>query len=308
MDIIGFGALNLDRLYSVNTLAGEDDESFVTGFNEAPGGSAANTVVGLARLGLTTGYIGKVASDREAELLLDDFKGENVSTAGIIISRTGSSGVVMGYINGTGGRALYVNPGVNDWLEFPEIDLEYAADTEYLHLTSFVGKKPFLAQKKLVETLSDLKISFDPGQIYAKKGLDALKPLITRCCVMFPSSTELKMLTGQDYQKGSKRLIRAGVEIVAVKLGRKGCYVTNGKERYMVEPYDVQVVDTTGAGDAFCAGFLFGLLTGRDLLQCGRIGNFMASRCISKIGARTGLPTFTDLSSFFLQGKLVSVS
>jgi ribokinase len=205
----------------------------------------------------------------------------------------------MGYINGNGERALYVNPGVNDWLEFSEIDLNYAADTEFLHLTSFVGEKPFLAQKKLVKTLSDVKVSFDPGALYTKKGLDALKPIITRCYVMFPTSKELKMLTGQDYQIGSESLIQAGVEIVAVKLGNKGCYVTNGQQRYLVEPYKKKVVDTTGAGDAFCAGFLFGLITGRDLLQCGRIGNFVASLCISKVGARTGLPSFKDLDTFF---------
>lgn len=298
-DVIGFGALNIDKLYTVNDIAREDDESFVTSFKEALGGSAANTIVGLAQLGLTTGYIGKVAIDREAELLLNDFKARNVNTAGIIISRKGSSGVVMGYVNGKGERALYVTPGVNDWLDFSEIDLDYATDTEFLHLTSFAGEKPFLAQRKLVETLSDVKVSFDPGALYTKKGLDALKPIISRCYVMFPNSKELKMLTGQDYKKGSKSLIHAGVGIVAVKLGKKGCYVTNGKERYTVEPYKEKVVDTTGAGDAFCAGFLFGLITGRDLFQCGRIGNFAASLCISEMGARTRLPTFKDLNAVF---------
>ena len=300
-DVIGFGALNVDKLYRVNMIAREEEEGFVIDFKESLGGSAANTVVGLARLGLKTGYIGKVAEDREGELLLKDFRKEKVDTSGIIFSKEGRSGVVMGYVDGKGERALYVDPGVNDWLEFKEINLDYAANTEFLHLTSFVGEKPFKAQKELINQLSDVKISFDPGALYARKSLTSLKPIIKRSFVMLPNENEIRLLTGKDYERGSKILIKEGVSVVAVKLGERGCYVTNGKENYLVEPYEKKIVDTTGAGDAFCAGFLYGLIKGRDLYQCGRLGNFVAARCISKMGARTGLPRLSDIkiSGFF---------
>ena len=294
-DVVGFGALNVDKLYKVNMIAREEEEGFVIDFKESPGGSAANTVVGLARLGLKTGYIGKVAEDREGKLLLNDFRKENVDTSGIIISRKGRSGVVMGYIDRKGERALYVDPGVNDWLEFKEIKLECVSGAEFLHLTSFVGKKPFEAQKKLLKKLSDVKISFDPGALYARKSLTSLKPIIKRSFVMLPNENEVRLLTGEDYERGSKILIKEGVSVVAVKLGERGCYVTNGKERHLVEPYEKKLVDTTGAGDAFCAGFLYGLIKRRDLYQCGKLGNFVAARCISKMGARTGLPRLPDL-------------
>jgi len=295
LDVIGFGALNVDKLYKVNMIAREEEESFVVGFKESAGGSAANTIVGLARLGLKTGYIGKVAEDREGELLLNDFRKENVDTSGIIISRKGRSGVVMGYIDIKGERALYVDPGVNDWLEFKEINLEYVSGAKFLHLTSFVGKKPFEAQKKLVKELSDVKISFDPGALYARKSLKSLKPIIKRSFVMLPNENEVRLLTGEGYERGSKILVKEGVSVVAVKLGERGCYVTDGKERHLVESYEKKLVDTTGAGDAFCAGFLYGLIKRRDLYECGRLGNFVAARCISRMGARTGLPRLSDL-------------
>jgi len=294
-DVIGFGALNIDKLYRVNMIAREEEEGFVTDFKESPGGSAANTIVGLARLELKTGFIGKVAEDREGKLLLKDFRKENVDTNGIIVSKEGRSGVVMGYIDGKGERALYVDPGVNDWLEFKEINLDYAANTEFLHLTSFVGEKPFKAQKELINRLSDVKISFDPGALYARKSLASLKPVIKRSFVMLPNELEIRLLTGKDYERGSKMLMKEGVSVVAVKLGERGCYVTNGEERHLVEAYEKKLVDTTGAGDAFCAGFLYGLIKGRDLYECGRLGNFVAARCISKMGARTGLPRLSDL-------------
>jgi len=294
-DVICFGALNIDRLYRVNRIAREDEESYITDFKEAPGGSAANTAVGLARLGLKIGYIGKVSDDREGKLLIKDFEKEGVNTDGIVVLRGGRSGVVIGFVDRKGERALYVDPGVNDSLRFEEIDLEYAQNTEFLHLTSFVGENPFKAQKNLIKTLSNVRASFDPGELYVRKGLSSLQPIIGRSAVLFLNRNEMKVLTGDGYEKGSKALIKKGAKVVAIKLGEKGCYVTDGKESHMIKPYKVKVVDTTGAGDAFCAGFLYGLMKNKDLCECGRLGNFVASRCITKAGAREGLPKVSDL-------------
>jgi len=295
LDIICFGALNMDKLYRVNRIAREEEESFITDFKESPGGSAANTAVGLARLGLRTGYIGKVSNDREGKLLLESFEKEGVDTGGIIISREGGSGFVIGFVDEEGERALYVDPGVNDTIEFEEINLEYAGSAEFLHLTSFVGEKPFKAQKRLVEALSDIKVSLDPGELYARKGLEALKPIIKRTHITFLNENEMKLLTGKSYREGSKALLNMGLNVVAVKLGKMGCYVTDGKETRLIEPYKVRVMDTTGAGDAFCAGFLYGLIKNKDLYECGKLGNFVASRCIMEMGAREGLPKLSDL-------------
>jgi ribokinase len=94
-DVVCFGALNMDKLYRVNRIAREDEESFITDIQERPGGSAANTAVGLARLGLKVGFIGKVAEDRDGKLLLKDFADEGVDTQGIVVSKQGRSGNVI---------------------------------------------------------------------------------------------------------------------------------------------------------------------------------------------------------------------
>ena len=295
LEFVCFGALNMDKLYRVNRIAREEEEGCITGFKESPGGSAANTAAGLARLGLKTGYIGKVSEDREGKLLLESFEKEGVDTSGIVVSREGRSGVVIGFVNGEGERALYVDPGVNDTINFEEIDLEYAGSAEFLHLTSFVGEKPFKAQKRLVQTLSNIQVSLDPGELYARRGLETLKPLLRRTFVFLLNRNEMRLLTGKDYREGSKSLLDIGIGVVVVKLGKMGCYVTDGKETPLVEPSKVKVKDTTGAGDAFCAGFLYGLIKNKDLYECGRLGNFVASRCIMEMGAREGLPKVSDL-------------
>lgn len=295
-DVVGFGALNVDRLFRVNKIAGAEEEGFIIDCKEACGGSAANTIVGLARLGCKVGFIGKVADDREGRLLLKDFQREEVDINGIIRVKKGRSGTVMGFVDEKGERALYVDPGVNDTIEFSEIDMEYAFQTKFIHLASFIGEKSFQTQKKLAEGLpANVKISLDPGELYARRGAQ-LEPLLKRTFVLMPNSKELQLLTNKNhYEDGAKAVLKKGVQIAAVKLGSKGCYITNGAESHLIEAFKVKVVDTTGAGDAFCAGFLYGLISGKTLYECGKLGNFVASRCITKMGARTGLPYREDL-------------
>jgi ribokinase len=297
-DVVGFGALNVDTLLKVDKIAGAEEESFIHDYAEACGGSAANTMVGLARLGCKVGFIGKVADDHEGKLQIDCFRQEGVDTEGIIHASKGKSGVCLGFVDKKGARALYINPGVNDQIEFRELQAPYVTDTQFLHLSSFVGEKSFRAQKKLMSFLPDaVKVSFDPGSLYAQKGLSAIEPIIQNSFVMMPNSVELELITGEsNIPKGAQALIDMGVEIVAVKLGDKGCYVTNGTEKATIQPFKVAAVDTTGAGDAFNAGFLYGLLRDKPLFECGRLGNYVAAQSVTKMGARAGLPYEEDLT------------
>jgi ribokinase len=294
---IGFGALNVDKLFRVDSIAAAEEESFIIDRTEACGGSAANTMVGLARLGSKVGFIGKVSDDSEGRKLLEDFKREGVDTTGIAIAESGRSGTVMAFVDKEGQRALYADPGVNNTLRFNEISQRYFSKAEFLHLTSFVGETSFQTQKRLCRALPErIKLSVDPGAFYAKRGSVELAPIIERTFAFMPNNRELQLLTGKsNYRDGAKILLEMGVQVVAVKLGSRGCYVTDGKESHLVRAFKVKVVDTTGAGDAFSAGFLFGLTSRRSFDICGRIGNFLASRCITKVGARAGLPTVEEL-------------
>lgn len=296
--VVGFGALNVDKLFKVDRLAHAEEESFVISEEEICGGSAANTIVGLARLDINVGFIGKIASDREGDLQLADFRKEHVDTNGIIQVKIGHSGNVMGFVDVKGARALYIQSGINDTITPEEINMRYIERSQFLHLSSFVGELSFKTQKKIVENLpKKVKVSFDPGILYIRKGIAELESIINKSYVMMPNIMEMELLTGEkDPKKGAAFLLKKGVKIVAVKMGADGCYVTDGKEEYTVKPFKVKVVDTTGAGDAFCAGFLYGLLNKKNLRECGRIGNFVGSRCVMKMGARPGLPYNKDLT------------
>jgi ribokinase len=301
-DVIGFGAINLDKIYKTNKIVGSGEEGFITDIKAFPGGSAANSITALSKLGLKTGYIGKIGSDEDGEFLLNSFRNEGVNIAGIIKSKQRPSGHSVIFEDRLGEREIYVYPGSNDELEFEEINIDYVKNTQALHLTSFIGEKPFNAQKRLVELLCDHIITFDPGDIYASKGLEKLMPILTKTEVIFTNTSKREkgkeIITKNNYETASKELINKGVKKVAVKLGSRGCFVADSKESYHIKPYEVKVEGTTGAGDAFDAGFIYGHIMGRDLFQCGQLGNFVASCCIMKSGAREGLPNRERIEEF----------
>jgi len=291
---MGLGALNVDKLYLVDRIPAKDEESFVIDVKIAPGGSAANTIVALSRLGVSTAFVGRVGNDREGRFLIDSLIDDGVDVSGVKVSE-GRSGCAIIFVDDKGNRAILVDPGVNDEISFEDMR---ALKDRFIHMTSFVCKgsnTPFEAQKKLASLNT---VSLDPGMLYA--GRDDIWELIDRTKILLPSEAEMKKLTGLNYKKGVEKVIAHGVEIVAVKLGEKGCYVTDGRRKFKVPAISARVVDTTGAGDAFNAGFLYAFCRGYDIEICGIAGNFVAARCIEKLGAREGLPTEKELEEYLL--------
>lgn len=297
MDVVGIGALNVDMLYRVERIARLGEEVPILSAVRAPGGSAANTIVGLSRLGVSTGFIGNAGSDIEGKYILKDLKREGVDIKGVSMLK-GSTGLIIGFIDKRGERVLYAFPGVNDALELNKQRINYAKNAKFLHMSSFVGDRSYRAQKKLLKKLRSVKISFSPGMLYAKKGFEALEALIKRAEVIFLNRKEMLLMTGLEFKKGSKKLLDAGAKVIAVTLGDRGCYVASLEESHALNAFKTKVVDTTGAGDAFSAGFLYGVLLKKDLKTCGKIGSKLASLCVAKVGAREGLPHEADFIFF----------
>lgn len=299
-EIVGFGALNLDRIFYVDRIVRPDEEGFISSVENHPGGSAANTIVGLARLGMTAGYIGKVGEDEGGRILLGDLANEGVDTSGVTTARSsdGRSGACLIMVDGRGERGILVDPGVNDTISMYDIDMDYVNSAGLIHITSFVCKSSDTSfeTQKMVAAGTSAQISLDPGTLYAERGMEALMEFIHKARLVLPSDHELKLMTGcDDVESGACMLIDAGARWVAVKMGARGCYVTDGSEAFNIPAQKVDVVDTTGAGDAFNAGFIYAMLQGKDIKTCGLIGNTTAAMSITKRGARGGLPDKSEL-------------
>lgn len=317
-DVIGFGALNLDYIYSVDSLSILSHElplqpgqeifysehlfprirALVEKYGKlkriSGGGSAANTIFALARMGFKAGFIGKVGQDEAGDLLLKSLGKVDARH----IRRQGKSGVCLIVIDNREDRSIIAFPNANKTAGIGKKDIKAMDKTRFLHFSSFVGQKSLSSQIRLVENLpSQVRLSFDPGEIYASKGLKEIFPIIHKSFVLFLTDREIQKLTGKYYKEGCRELLTMGPSILVCKRGKEGSYVLSCEEEFEVPAEEVSVVDNTGAGDVYNAGFLAGLLMEQPLRACGLFAAKMAARSVTGYG-RSRYPTYKDLTVF----------
>ena len=155
------------------------------------------------------------------------------------------------------------------------------------------------AQKAALEHLpSHAKMSFDPGEIYARRGLKEIETFIERCWALFVTDREVVLLTSMDYEQGCRNLLSYGPDFVVCKMGKQGSFVLSQKEAFEVPAEEVEVVDNTGAGDVYNAGFLAGMILGKPLKDCALFATKVAGKSVTGFG-RDRYPTEGDLTGFF---------
>ncbi len=326
--VIGMGAMNLDQIYQVERLI-TDGETHVENFRYAPGGSAANTIYALAKLGVNTGFIGAVGNDTEGKILIENLESIGVDTSHIKVKPKAKTGTALCLSDREGKRSIYVSPGANNLLHDADIDLfsnacaDYINQAEFLHLSAFVQQQQFELQKRMLKKLDPaVQLSLAPGALYAARGFQQLSDMLQRTCVLFLNRTELRQLTGNDLPTGAEKCLKMGCQIVVITLGKGepaentlqtfshntyasevphyACFILHKggelrvESRIPLQPNEIK--EATGAGDAFAAGFLYGLLHRKDLHECGILGDLMGHFCLNGVGAREGIPTLDELS------------
>ena len=235
----------------------------------------------------------------------------NVLLNNLIYSDTGNSGKVLGFVAENGDRALYVGSSVNEDISIDEINPLNVNSAKILHYSSMFGDS-FNTQKELLKYLNDdVLLSFDPGVLYAEKGVEALKEFLERTNILLINETELKILFDEHYAKKQNKeigelsfrdlavLVRdEGIDTVVVKRGAEGAYAINSKdEEVKIPAFKCEAVDTTGAGDSFNSGFLYAYLNDYDLAKSCTIANWVASKSVQAMGV-SGQPNLKELEEF----------
>lgn len=302
LDVVGFGALNLDIIYTVGSVedAGLEPATEVVGRGDfralehrlardgppaaaSAGGSAANTVFALARMGMRTGFVGMVGEDQEATLLMEGLgRREDLG-----ISRRGPSGRAIIAVDREGERSITVFPNANDALTFDQVAMGLLARARMVHMTSFVGERPFGAQLETVRHLPhDVVLTLDPGALYARRGMKAIAPLLSRARVVLLGEDELLELTDEtDRGTAARRLRGTGVEIVVCKLGPKGIHTFWEGRDSMLRARKVDVKgDAVGAGDVAAAGFIAGMLANLPPDRCAAVAHGCAVHSLAGHG------------------------
>ncbi len=300
LDIVGWGALNVDRLCQVHEFAPSDGETFIYNESKSCGGSASNTIIGTSKLGLRSGYIGKIGSDSNGKMMKDYLKTNNVNTDHLI-EADGETGEVIGFVDDEGNRKLYVTPKINDKICNEDINRDYLLNSNLLHLTSFVGlyeDDPSIeTQFEILEEVSSkITVSFDPGMLYVNRGKEFMDRLISLTDILLINETELLITTGEKSFEKAVEKIAPEVDILVVKRSTEGSFIKKDDEEYDIGIFKVETVDTTGAGDAYNAGFLYGYIRGYTLEESGIIGSYIAAQSTTKTGATEAIPNIQDIN------------
>ena len=248
---------------------------------------------------MKSGYVGKIGSDSNGQMMKEYLIENNVNTDHLIES-DGETGEVIGFVDNEGNRKLYVTPKINDKIYNEDINRDYLLDSKVLHLTSFVGLNPddpsINTQFELLDELSsNITISFDPGMLYVNRGKEFMDKLISYTDILLINESELLITTQEeDFEKAVEK-IAPKVDILVVKRSINGSFIKKDDEEYNIGIFKVDTVDTTGAGDAYNAGFLFGYINGYSLEESGIIGSYIAAQSTTKTGATEAIPNIQDI-------------
>jgi len=271
------------------------------------GGCAYNTGVDAARLGLDVSILGKVGNDQFGNILIDSLRKENVDVRGVCRSAEDNTAFSFVMVPEDGQRRLYHTFGVNRNYNKTEVDTDIIAESKVLHIAG-AGLLPALDGPPMVELLkfaqtNGVLTSMDP--VVKEDITDAIVPCLPYLDLFMPNNDESVFITGfSDPEDQLKFYLDKGIGTVGIKMGKDGVLLSNGKERFKQGIYKVSVADTCGAGDAFVAGFLYGLLKQWDLIKTATFATATAAFCVQAIGTTTAIPKAEIVKNFIKQNNI----
>ncbi len=303
-DVISAGLLLTDVLAQpLRTLPEPGLLSLVDTIKLHTGGCALNTGIALARLGVRVGLVGLVGEDGFGDFVIQSIQREGADPVGVRrVSEAGTSATVV-LINPEGERSFIHTLGANALFSAKDVDLELAASARIFHVGS-VGLLPAFDGEPMATVLQQVRshgviTSLDTVWDPFGRWLKVVEPCLPHVDLFTPALHEARMITGLEEPEANARFfLERGARVVAVKMGAEGCFVADREHAFHVPGYTVDVVDTTGAGDSFVAGFLVGWLQGWPLEKIARFANAVGALCVTAVGATAGVRSFDETLRF----------
>jgi sugar/nucleoside kinase (ribokinase family) len=292
-DILVVGELNADLILRGDvTPAFGQVEQIVDEATLTIGSSSAIFACGAARLGLRVAFSGKAGDDEFGRFMLHELQQRGIDTSGIVIDPHLATGLSV-ILSRPTDRAILTHLGSIAALRFDEIELSLLSRARHLHLSSYYllaalrPDVPLLFDEAKARGLTiSIDTNYDPSEQWA----GGLREALQRVDVFLPNETELLAITHEDsIEAGLDRL--AEVPTVAVKLGARGAVARHGSQIVYADSIPVKVVDTTGAGDSFDAGFVYAHLAGQNLAQALRFACACGSLSTRAAGGTTAQAT-----------------
>jgi ribokinase len=304
LNVVVVGTPAMDLMAKVSALPHTDGLAIAETYGSYPGGAGANVAVGVARLGGRVGFLGILGDDEYGRLLLRAFEDEGIDTHGVRIARGKSSPSCFIAVGPRGERMIFALGGEALLEEVDELEVLLLRGIRALYLTDVPIRVATAAMTAVREEGGFVFLS--PGGLLISGGLEPMRPLLARADAVVISQAECsRLFVKETREQAARSLAAAGPGVVVMTLGSEGALVLHNNKIAKVKAYEVQdVLDTTGAGDAFAAGLIAGFIEGLDWSQAARFGCAVAAIKIRHLGARSGLPTRRQVDDFmqFRQG------
>ena len=262
----------------------------------ASGGSAANTIHGLAKLGVETTFIGTVGRDPAGEFFAGDMRDCHIRPA-LSIGSAGT-GRAMSLVSPGGERTMATYLGAAVELSVNQIGSTFFCEHDHLHLEGYLVPNQPLVEKALEQAYRfGMTVSLDLASYnVVEANLSFLKRIIGQYKpIVFANEEEARAFTGQKDPRRSLEVFSALCDTAIVKIGAKGSLIYHEGKNYTAGAIQVNCLDTTGAGDLYAAGYLYGFINGLSPEQCGKIGSLLAGKVIEEAGAKIRNELWDDI-------------
>ena len=313
MDVVTFGESMV--------LFGPDSSGplrYVQNFNKSIAGAESNVAIALAKLGHQVGFFSKLGNDEFGRYIQATIRGEGVDVSRVLVDPLKNTGILFKE------RFMHSNPNVYYYrkdsaastLKPEELDESYIKSAKILHITGITPALSENCRKTVFRAIEIAKsnnvlVSFDPNirlKLWTREeAIPVLLEIAKLSDIIFPGIDEGEMLLGLSKPEDiAEKFMNMGCSVVAVKLGKDGCYVADKTSGIYINSYRLEnPQDTVGAGDGFAAGFLSGMLSKLDFRECAEYANGVGAMAVLVKGDMEGYPTEEQLMAFIGKEKII---
>ncbi len=306
MKLIGvLGSLNVDLTATVPRFQEPGETITGTGFYSFTGGKGGNQAVASAKLGMPTMMMGKLGNDQNGELYRQTMLDLGIEQHTVQTVDHVPTGVALIEVDASGENRIVVVPGANHAVDRKQIDQMMhellACDVVLMQLEIPMDTVEYAAQRLHAEGKI---VILDPAP-----AVPLSDRLLRACNYIIPNESELRILSGMDtdtdnqVKAAAQTLLDKGASCVVVKLGTRGAMLVSGQTAVHLPGFEVRAIDTTGAGDAFVAGFAIALLEKKSPAEAVRFANAAAALSTMAVGAQSAMPNREQVNALIQQSK-----
>lgn len=302
--IVVLGGINMDLVGTTERMPAPGETVFGQSFHTAPGGKGANQAVAAARLGAEVRMVGRVGQDEFGPALLDGMRREGIDVSGVASDPNNSSGIAMILLDGRKENYIIAIYGAN-----------LASDHEQV---SAVESALHDADALLLQLETPLEVAVESARLAKRRGvrviwdpapaLDMGHDAYSLCDALTPNQSEAEYLTGiavtdlDSAKHASRQLVSEGVSACVLTMADAGAYYATPDDEGFTPPFDVGVLDTVAAGDAFSAGLGVALAEGLPLPSAIKYASAAGALAVTKRGAQEAMPYRREVDALFREG------